>query len=93
MWCRVVGQIGGLYVVLETEDGYVVMDPHAAHERILFERFMKDFLDGKMQTQGLLIPETVDLPPKDAVRIRKSLELFKKMGFGVSEFGGDSCRS
>jgi DNA mismatch repair protein MutL len=90
MWCRIVGQIGGLYVVLETEDGYVLMDPHAAHERILFERFMSDFVNGKIQTQGLLIPETVDLMPKDAIRIRKNLELFKKMGFGISEFGGDS---
>ena len=90
VWCRVVGQIGGLYVVLETEDGYVLMDPHAAHERVLFERFMADFLKGNMQTQGLLIPETVDLAPKDALRVRKNLELFKQMGFGVSEFGGDS---
>lgn len=90
VWCRVVGQIGGLYVILETEDGYVLMDPHAAHERVLFERFMADFADGRVQTQGLLIPETVDLMPKDANRIRKNLELFKKMGFGISEFGGDS---
>jgi DNA mismatch repair protein MutL len=89
-WCRVVGQIGGLYVILETEDGYVVMDPHAAHERVLFERFMSDFLNGKLQTQGLLIPDTVELQPRDALRIRKNLELFKKMGFGLSEFGGNS---
>jgi len=90
VWCRVVGQIGGLYVLLETEDGYVVMDPHAAHERVLFERFMSDFINGKLQTQGLLIPDTVELPPRDSLRIRKNIDLFKKMGFGVSEFGGNS---
>lgn len=89
-WCRVVGQIGGLYVVLETEDGYVVMDPHAAHERVQFERFMNAFLKGKVQTQGLLMPETVELPPRDALRVRQNIELMREMGFGLSEFGGDA---
>jgi len=89
-WCRVVGQIGGLYVVLETEDGYVIMDPHAAHERVLFDKFMNDLQHGKVQTQSLLIPETVELSPKDALRIRKALDIFREMGFGVSEFGGDT---
>ena len=89
-WCRVLGQIGSLYVMLETEDGYVIMDPHAAHERVLFERFMVDFLKGKIQVQNLLLPETVELVPGDAMRVRKNLDLFRKMGFGISEFGGDS---
>ncbi len=89
-WCRVVGQIGGLYVVLETEDGYVVMDPHAAHERVQFERFMDAFLKGKVQTQGLLMPETVELPPRDALRVRQNIGLLREMGFGLSEFGGDA---
>jgi DNA mismatch repair protein MutL len=89
-WCRVLGQIGSLYVILETEDGYVIMDPHAAHERVLFERFMNAVERGAVQTQGLLVPETVDLMPKDAACVRRSLELLKAMGFGVSEFGGDT---
>jgi len=89
-WCRVLGQIGSLYVLLETEDGYVIMDPHAAHERVLFERFMSDVLKGKVQVQNLLLPETVELMPGDSLRVRKNLDLFKKMGFGISEFGGDS---
>ena len=88
--CRVVGQIGGLYVLLETEDGYVVMDPHAAHERVLFERYMRAVSDGKVESQGLLVPESVDLLPHDALLVRKNLELLKKMGIGVSEFGGDT---
>jgi DNA mismatch repair protein MutL len=89
-YCRVLGQIGDLYVVLETDDGYVMMDPHAAHERVLFDRFMSDFLKGKVESQSLLIPETVDLMPADAERVRKHLDLFQQMGFGVSDFGGDS---
>ena len=89
-WCRVVGQIGSLYVVLETEDGFVVMDPHAAHERVLFEKFLADVIKGKVQTQGVLMPETIELNPKDAMCVRRSLELLRQMGFGISEFGQDA---
>lgn len=90
VWCRVLGQIGGLYVVLETEDGMVMMDPHAAHERVLFERFTKAVSEGSVQSQSLLMPETVELQSKDAALVRRNGDLLKEMGFGISEFGGDS---
>ena len=89
-WCRVLGQVGSLYVVLETEDGVVLMDPHAAHERVLFERFMKAVARGQVESQGLLVPETVELMPRDAINCRRNLEHFRRMGFGISEFGGDT---
>jgi len=89
-WCRVLGQMGGLYVVLETEDGMVLMDPHAAHERVLFERFMADMEQGACASQALLLPESVELPPRDAARVRGVLELLQRLGFGISEFGGDT---
>lgn len=89
-WCRVLGQINGLYVLLETEDGYVVMDPHAAHERVLFEKLLNAVEHGQVESQGLLVPETVELQPRDALFVRKNIELMKKLGLGVSEFGGDT---
>lgn len=89
-WCRVLGQVGGLYVILETEDGLVLMDPHAAHERVLFEKFMTAVTSGKPGSQGLLLPETIELRPADANRVRKSLTILHGLGFGVSEFGGDT---
>jgi DNA mismatch repair protein MutL len=89
-FCRVLGQVGGLYVVLETDDGYVMMDPHAAHERVLFEKFLNDVIAASVQAQNLLMPETVELGPADAQRVRKNLDLLKDMGFGISEFGGDA---
>lgn len=89
-WCRVLGQVGSLYVVLETEEGLVVMDPRAAHERVLFERFLAAVAEGSIPTQALLIPETVELRPRDASRVRKNLGVFKQLGFGISEFGGDT---
>jgi DNA mismatch repair protein MutL len=77
-------------VVLETEDGFAIMDPHAAHERILYEKYMTDLASGHVITQGLLMPETLDLGPADAARLRKQIDLFRKLGFGISNFGGDS---
>lgn len=89
-WCRILGQIGSLYVVMEMEDGLALMDPHAAHERVLYERFMAQVTLGRIESQGLLVPETVALPPRDALRVRQNLDLLKKMGFGIAEFGGDT---
>ena len=89
-WCRVIGQIGGRYVVLETEDGVVMMDPRAAHERVLYERFLNEVISDGVRSQNILIPETVAMTPKDAARVRKYLDLLKKMGFGISEFGGET---
>jgi DNA mismatch repair protein MutL len=89
-WCRVLGQVGGLYVILEIEDGLVLMDPHASHERVLFEKFMKDTISGSVQSQALLMPETVNLKPGDARQVKRNLDLFRQMGFGIDEFGEDT---
>lgn len=89
-WCRVLGQVGGSYVVLETEDGMVLMDPQAAHERVIFERYLGESARGAIVSQGLLSPETVTLPPEQARAIRKHLAAFQGMGIGVAEFGGDA---
>jgi len=89
-WCRVLGQVGALYVVLEIEDGMVLMDPHAAHERVLYERFMRTFEKGGIATQALLVPETVELRPGDANLVRRHSDVLKRMGIGIADFGGDS---
>lgn len=89
-WCRIVGRIGGNYVVLETEDGFVLMDPRAAHERILFEKFTAAAQRHDIRKQGLLTPETVDLLPSDAQTVRENIEILQELGFGISGFGGDT---
>lgn len=89
-WCRILGQVGGLYVVMESEDGLILMDPHAAHERINFERFMGEIKRHAVRTQGLLQPEILELPPARALLVRKNLAKLQEMGFGLSEFGGDT---
>ena len=89
-WCRVLGQAGGLYAVLETEEGIVLMDPQAAHERVLFEKFMHDLTAGKPSRQGLLTPEVIELMPADADALRRFLPVLDEMGFGISDFGQDT---
>ncbi len=89
-WCRVLGQAGGTYAVLETEDGVVLMDPQAAHERVLFEKFVRDITSGSPAQQQLLTPETIELMPADAEALRRQLPALEEMGFGLSDFGQDT---
>lgn len=88
-WCRILGQIGGRYVAMETEDGLVMMNPRAATERVLYEEWMKAAGDSSLPSQGLLSPQTVQLNPKDAETVRSHMETLQAMGFGISDFGGD----
>jgi DNA mismatch repair protein MutL len=85
---RLVGVVGRLYVVLESDRGLVLLDQHAAHERILFEQ-MLERLERKEQapSQKLLLPETIELAPRDASFLRGQLEALTRLGVGLSEFG------
>lgn len=85
---RLVGVVGRLYVVLESDRGLVLLDQHAAHERILFEQ-MLERLERKEQapSQKLLLPETIELSPRDANFMRGQLDALTRLGVGLSEFG------
>ncbi|MEW6302853.1 MAG: DNA mismatch repair endonuclease MutL [Verrucomicrobiota bacterium] len=84
---RLVGVIGRLYVVLESDRGLVLLDQHAAHERILFEQMLNRLEQGNAPSQRLLLPETVELPPRDAQFLREQLPVLTRLGVGLSEFG------
>jgi len=84
---RLLGRVGGLYVILETAEGLVLMDPRSAHERVIYECLLGAMEKDSVPSQGLLPPVTVEPTPSQAVALRKHLELLKKMGFGVADFG------
>jgi DNA mismatch repair protein MutL len=85
---RLVGVIGKLYVLLESDRGLVLLDQHAAHERILFEQMMNRIeQNASAPSQKLLLPETIELPPRDAQFLREQLAVLTKLGVGLSEFG------
>jgi DNA mismatch repair protein MutL len=85
---RLVGVIGRLYVLLESDRGLVLLDQHAAHERILFEQMLTRLeQNGFAPSQKLLLPETIELPPRDAQFLRDQLAVLTRLGVGLSEFG------
>lgn len=83
---RHIGQIGATYIIAEGPDGLYLIDQHAAHERILFEKMIKQMSD-VIPSQPLLSPEIVHLPLQQAVLLQDKLAVLKKIGFDISEFG------
>jgi DNA mismatch repair protein MutL len=84
---RIIGVIGRLYVVMESDRGMVLLDQHAAHERVLFEEMLKRMEQGAAASQRLLLPETVELSAKDAQFLKAQLPTLQRLGVGLSEFG------
>lgn len=85
---RILGVIGRLYVVLESDRGLVLMDQHAAHERVLYEQ-MLDRLEKReaVVSQKLLLPEAIQMPPRDAQFVMDHLDTLNRLGVGLGEFG------
>lgn len=81
-------QLYDAYLVVETDEGMLVIDQHALHERILFEQFRLRIQEGTLQSQALLIPEPIDLPGDAAARTLEQREALASLGLGVEEFGG-----
>jgi DNA mismatch repair protein MutL len=83
-------QVHNCYLVVETPTGMLVIDQHALHERILYERFRERVLAGSCETQRLLVPEPVDLSPNEVAVALERQEILAQLGIGVEHFGGDT---
>jgi len=83
---RLVGQVALTYLVAEGPDGLYLIDQHAAHERVLFERFMSQ-REGPIHAQALLQPVAVDLPPASARLLAEQLPVLGRLGYQVEPFG------
>jgi DNA mismatch repair protein MutL len=84
---RLIGQIGSTYIVAEGPDGLYLIDQHAAHERVLFEKLMAQHDRKSIPSQALLAPEVVTLPPGSAKILTSQLHFLNHFGFEVEEFG------
>ncbi len=84
---RLVGQVGSTYLVAEGPDGLYLIDQHAAHERVLFEKLMAQRQAQRIPAQALLAPEIVTLPPQSARALLPQLPFLNRFGFEVEEFG------
>jgi DNA mismatch repair protein MutL len=84
---RLVGQIGATYLVAEGPDGLYLIDQHAAHERVLFEKLMTQHAMKNIPAQALLTPVVVTIPPQSANLLTGNLPILQHLGFDVEEFG------
>jgi DNA mismatch repair protein MutL len=87
---RVIGQIGAMYVIAEGPDGMYLIDQHAAHERILYEKFMADKAALHITVQHLLDPVPVEVSPAESVLLEEHREVLSAIGLGVEAFGGST---
>ncbi len=83
-------QIHHRYVVSECDEGLLVIDQHALHERILYEQFRERVLAGALETQVLLVPIPVTLPPAEAAAVVAQAETLARIGLQVEPFGGNA---
>jgi len=89
---RVIGVLGKLYVLLEAKEGLVLMDQHAAHERVLFEELRRRLEREGVPSQRLLAPLMIDLTPRDFDLVSRHLETLERLGFSAEPFGGNTLK-
>ncbi len=88
---RVIGQVGQTYVVAEGPQGMYLVDQHAAHERILFEKMMAERAQHAVTSQVLLEPLALDLPAPLAAVLAEQMPMLNEVGFDLEPFGGNSA--
>lgn len=87
---QVIGQYKNLYIFCQAGDSLLVIDQHAAHERLLYEKFRRQYSENKVASQSLLFPETVELSPFQIQLVENNSEELQQLGFALQEFGGNS---
>lgn len=87
---RIVGQLLKTYIIAEGEDSIYLIDQHAAQERVNYELFLKGLSSDTLETQVLLKPIVIELEPKQHTLVMANLDVLKRLGFGVSDFGTGS---
>lgn len=85
-----IAQLKGIYILAENAQGLIVVDMHAAHERITYERMKESFACGGVQTQPLLVPESIAVSQKEADCAEQYSEIFKNLGFELQRAGPET---
>jgi DNA mismatch repair protein MutL len=85
----ILGQILGCYLVCASPGGLALIDQHAAHERIFFEKFRRQLFEGEVQKQSLLIPQSIELTAGESLLLEQKLALLEGLGFVLEPFGPD----
>ena len=80
-------QIHNTYLVTETDDGLVIVDQHALHERILYEKLQRQMREGKVASQQLLVPMPIDLSHQQQISLERAKEVLEQVGIELVDFG------
>jgi DNA mismatch repair protein MutL len=87
---RVIGQIGATYIIAEGPEGMYLIDQHAAHERVLYEKFMAEKTLQQLAVQSLLDPLTVEFSPDESALLEEHVEVLQAIGLRLEPFGGNT---
>lgn len=85
---RIIGQLFDTYWLVEYDEKFYIIDQHAAHEKVLYERFMKEFEQREIISQMVSPPEIIALSLQEAALLKEQMEIFEQFGFEISSFGG-----
>ena len=85
---RIIGQLFDTYWLVEYDEKFYIIDQHAAHEKVLYERFMKEFNQREILSQMVSPPEIIALSLQEAELLKEQMEIFEQFGFEISSFGG-----
>lgn len=89
---RIIGQVFDTYWLIEYGDELYIMDQHAAHEKVNYERFLKEFKNKKPVSQQIFPPEIISVTASEKLLIQENIELFQKAGFELEDFGGSEWK-
>lgn len=84
---RIIGRIHNVFYIAENELGIVIIDQHAVHERVLYEKFMQQYFDNTIDVQELLVPEEIECSPAEMLLLKENIKTLEKLGFHFDEFG------
>jgi len=83
-------QLHGIYILAQNANGLVIVDMHAAHERIMYEKLKTSYQQDELATQPLLVPLTIEVSPQEATLAEQHNDVFAKFGFHIERFGEES---
>ncbi len=89
---KVLSVLHDTYILMEGDDGLVLLEPKAARDRIAYEQILSGTKQGGMESQGLLVPEVIDLEARDLDVVMSNLENFSEAGISIEPFGGGSIQ-
>ena len=86
------GQFRDTFIIAVDEEGIAIIDQHVAHERVLFERITERLMTGRLESQRLLEPMILELPPGSRHALTSHVAELERLGFEIEEFGGETVR-